>query len=288
MVRRDSSKSVSNRISHMLRDKHRDLRKKLRERHIRHVVRSTRKPEKYKHVDKSWIDRERRNSLWDRVSRRVETIVMYPIRLIEHRYCHTSKATYVNIAHVIKYKLFDKVRGIYVAFHQKIDRFKRPMVRALKRVGEAIKRFILMLKKLTGSMLTKIVKVAIGWVKFKIHGWRVSPTEAAVRQTFVARLLMSEDGRREDIVTGKYKHCSVYAIVEGEVYKGLKSGWWFWHRRWILCTQHCSIYTNNIKRGVCQSVCNGILAVVEPKQLYYFGDKWKQYVDNIVINVPEV
>lgn len=280
MRRHDSDRGVD-RIRRVLREElfhklHDNMHRRLREAGRRIIVKMKRvKPRVESHIHKA-----RREELLKRPDRFLTTIIRFPERLIFHRYCHTSKATYVNASKVLLEGLQNKVRGIYVAISERVDRLRRPMARLLTRFKDAMIRLVKLIKKLVFDKLTRIIKIAKEWVSANIGGHIVSPVEAAIRQLTIAKWISNLTGRREDYITGKTRHCSVYVIVEGiRMESKRRSGWYYWHNRWVLCQNTCSNY-NKYERGVCQSVCNVILGELEPNQLWEIRDRWQDYLNN--------
>jgi hypothetical protein len=287
MVKRDSSKSSDVIIFDSIKRLHRDTADRIH----RALSRARRvAPRWHRPVERarSWLTERRRYNLWQRVERHLAALWQLPGRLIAHRYCHTSKPTYINALRVLKENLFDRVVGLYVAFHQRVNRWRRPMVRSLYARPEVRHRMSRLLKKFFLSMLTKIIKLASRWGPVQAVTHRLSAFEAALRQLTVARYVMAEDGRREDIISGDARHCSVYAIVSGLPYDTWrKSGYYWWHRRWKMCEIHCDKYTG-ARKGLCVNFCTELLAEIEPKQLYRFGSKWQEYVDSVMATVFDI
>ena len=211
-----------------------------------------------------------------------EAMTASPIRLINHRLCKTSKPTYIHAIAAL-YTLPEKVRGVYVAVANIIDRVRLPMVRRLWRWskslpepwGSLIRALVQFALKPSGRKMTTIVKVAdrIGsWLERipilrTIDGLeqRIEFAVAAFMSHIVERLRAIALGARELMFYRRIRHCSTYVRIEGLRYTGLPSPWYYWKRRFVLCSEACGDL-DGYARGVCVSVCNSMLKACDPEE----------------------
>ena len=208
--------------------------------------------------------------------------VAFPVRLINHRYCLTSKPTYVRATAAAA--LRERVVGLYAAIVERVSRLRRPMARATATAVSALRRLIMLLLKRHGDRLTRIIKAASGWATAVLEYLKVSPALFATLRGTVARVLAAVIGRREEYYRGGVRHCSTYAIIRGLPFRGVPSVWYHWHRRWVACEGLCSAY-RGVSRGICYTTCEDLLSKAEPRNVGFLWPRIVEYVNRVMARV---
>lgn len=203
-----------------------------------------------------------------------------PARLINHRYCHTSKPSYLHCIEAVNRTIPPQEwQGVYEATHIRKP-LHRPMVRSSRgrspdaeKGANALRTLVNMLKKRTGEFWTTIRKLAEKvWSRLQrirvietVKGYfrEVPLIELILRPSIVERIRAAALGFREWFAARIVRHCSVYTRIRGLRYTGPPSGWYFWKRRYSICKQ----YTESCSypwRASIQYLCNDYLADANP------------------------